>query len=177
MLRTDTTLPLPAGGPQTRLLRLGPVRAEAASSRHGFTPRIHTTPAFSMSQLRGALRAPSQRKPQMKREERKFRVQLWAQLSHRSSPDFRDLKTRLCLETRFFTEQVRSEEGFPRSLRGKDSVCQCRRHRRPIPGWGRSPGEEMATHPSVLAGRIPWTEEPGGPQSTGPQKSQTRPSH
>ena len=25
--------------------------------------------------------------------------------------------------------------------------------------------EEMATHSSILAWRIPWTEEPGGPQS------------
>ena len=25
----------------------------------------------------------------------------------------------------------------------------------------------MATHPSILACRIPWTEEPGGLQSTG----------
>ena len=25
----------------------------------------------------------------------------------------------------------------------------------------------MATHSSVLAWRIPWTEEPGGPQSLG----------
>ena len=25
--------------------------------------------------------------------------------------------------------------------------------------------EEMATHPSILAWRIPWTEEPGGLQS------------
>ena len=32
-----------------------------------------------------------------------------------------------------------------------------------IPGPGRFPGGEgMATHPSVLAWRIPWTEEPGG---------------
>ena len=30
-----------------------------------------------------------------------------------------------------------------------------------IPGSGRSPEEEMATH-SFLAWRIPWTEEPGG---------------
>ena len=29
-----------------------------------------------------------------------------------------------------------------------------------IPGSGRSPGE-MATHSSILAWRIPWTEEPG----------------
>ena len=31
-----------------------------------------------------------------------------------------------------------------------------------------------ATHSSVLARRIPWTEEPGGLQSMGSQKSQTR---
>ena len=30
--------------------------------------------------------------------------------------------------------------------------------------------EEMATHSGVLAWRIPWTEEPGGLQSTGPQR-------
>ena len=32
----------------------------------------------------------------------------------------------------------------------------------------------MATHSSILAWRVPWTEEPGGLQSTGSQKSQTR---
>ena len=32
----------------------------------------------------------------------------------------------------------------------------------------------MATHSSILAQEIPWTEEPGGLQSTGSQKSQTR---
>ena len=31
-----------------------------------------------------------------------------------------------------------------------------------IPGLGRSLEEEMATHFSILAWRIPWTEEPGG---------------
>ena len=40
---------------------------------------------------------------------------------------------------------------------------------------GEDPLEEgMATHSSVLAWRIPWTEEPGGLQSTGTQ-SQTQP--
>ena len=33
--------------------------------------------------------------------------------------------------------------------------------------------EGMATHSSILAWRIPWTEEPGGLQSTGSQKSWT----
>ena len=30
--------------------------------------------------------------------------------------------------------------------------------------------KEMATHCSILAWRIPWTEEPGGLQSTGSQR-------
>ena len=30
--------------------------------------------------------------------------------------------------------------------------------------------KEMATHSSVLARKIPWTEEPGGLQSTGSQR-------
>ena len=29
--------------------------------------------------------------------------------------------------------------------------------------------EGMATHSNILAGRIPWTEKPGGLQSTGLQ--------
>jgi len=33
-----------------------------------------------------------------------------------------------------------------------------------IPGSGRSPGERNATHSSILAWRIPWTEKPGGLQ-------------
>ena len=38
---------------------------------------------------------------------------------------------------------------------------------------GEDPLEKgMATHSSILAWRIPWTEEPGGLQSIGPQ-SQT----
>ena len=42
--------------------------------------------------------------------------------------------------------------------------------------WVRSLGredpleEEMATHSSILAWRIPWTEEPGGLQFTGSQR-------
>ena len=38
-----------------------------------------------------------------------------------------------------------------------------------IPGSGRFPGK-MATHSSILAWKIPWTEEPGGLQSTGSQR-------
>ena len=38
-----------------------------------------------------------------------------------------------------------------------------------IPGSGRSLKEVMATHSSLLAWRIPWTEEPGRLQSMGLQ--------
>ena len=37
-------------------------------------------------------------------------------------------------------------------------------------GWEDPPEEGMATHSSILAWRIPWTEEPGGLQSTGLQR-------
>ena len=39
-------------------------------------------------------------------------------------------------------------------------------------GWEDPPEKEMATHSSILAWRIPWTEEPGRLQSMGSQ-SQT----
>ena len=39
-----------------------------------------------------------------------------------------------------------------------------------VPGSGRCPGEGMATHASILAWEIPWTEEFGGLQSMGPQR-------
>ena len=40
-----------------------------------------------------------------------------------------------------------------------------------IPGLEDSLEKEMATHSSILAWEIPWTEEAGGLQSTGVQKS------
>ena len=41
------------------------------------------------------------------------------------------------------------------------------------PRSGICPEREMATHSSILALEIPWTEEPGGLQAMGSQ-SQTR---
>ena len=43
---------------------------------------------------------------------------------------------------------------------------QCRRHEMWVQslGWEDLPKEDMATHSSVLAWRIPWTEKPGGLQ-------------
>ena len=62
--------------------------------------------------------------------------------------------------------------GFLGGSDGKESACNAG-DLGSIPGLGRSPGEGMATHFSIVAWRIPWTEEPGGLQSMGLQ-SQTR---
>ena len=58
---------------------------------------------------------------------------------------------------------------FPGGASGKEPACQCTRHRDigSILGLGRSPGGGMATHSSIPAWRILWTEELGGLQSTG----------
>jgi len=37
-------------------------------------------------------------------------------------------------------------------------------------GWVDPLEEGMATHSSILAWRIPWTEEPGGLESMGSQR-------
>ena len=39
-----------------------------------------------------------------------------------------------------------------------------------ISGLGKSPGIKMATHSSILAWKIPWTEVPGELQSMGLQR-------
>jgi len=40
-----------------------------------------------------------------------------------------------------------------------------------MPGLGKSQEKGIATHSSILAWRIPWTEEPGGLQSTWSQST------
>ena len=56
---------------------------------------------------------------------------------------------------------------------GKESICNagdlCL-----ILGSGRSLGDRNATHCSILVWRMLWIEKPGGLQSMGSQKSQTR---
>ena len=41
-------------------------------------------------------------------------------------------------------------------------------------GWEDPLEEKMVTHSSILAWKIPWTEEPGGLQSPGSQMSWTQ---
>ena len=40
-----------------------------------------------------------------------------------------------------------------------------------LPGLGRPPEKEMATHSSILAWKSPWTGEPGGLQPAGSQRA------
>ena len=55
---------------------------------------------------------------------------------------------------------VQIDVGLPGGLGGKASVYNVG-DLGLIPGSGRFPGKEMATHSSTLAWKIPWTEEPG----------------
>ena len=49
-------------------------------------------------------------------------------------------------------------------LSNKESTCnqETEEKKGSISGLGRSPEEEMATHSSILAWEIPWTEKSGG---------------
>ena len=73
-----------------------------------------------------------------------------------------------------FTTLKNSSVDFPGGTSSKAPTCQCKRHKRCRfdhciePGYPKDTLEEgMTTHFSILAWRIPWTEEPGGLQSTG----------
>ena len=57
-----------------------------------------------------------------------------------------------------------TEKGFPGGASGKESACQLGRHKiHSFNPWVRKiPSRRAATHSTILAWRIPWTEEPGG---------------
>ena len=65
--------------------------------------------------------------------------------------------------------------GFPGGVSGKEPPCECRRHETQVLplGWEDPLKEGMAILSSILAWRIPWTEEPGG-YSPWVTKSRTR---
>ena len=56
--------------------------------------------------------------------------------------------------------------GFPGCATDKEPTCQCRRHETWVWSLGQENPlqQEMGTHSSILAWRIPWIEEPGGLQ-------------
>ena len=67
--------------------------------------------------------------------------------------------------------------GLPRWLNGKESACQCRRHKRCRfnPWVGKIPRmRKWPSTPQYSSWKIPWTEEPGGVQSIGSQNSLTQ---
>ena len=56
--------------------------------------------------------------------------------------------------------------GFAGGVSGKEPTCQCRKHKKcGFGSWvGKIPWREgTATQSGILAWRIPWTGEPGGP--------------
>ena len=55
---------------------------------------------------------------------------------------------------------------------GKATACNARDQVQSL-GQEYPLEKEMATHSSILAWEIPWTEEPGGLQSMGSQESDT----
>ena len=63
-------------------------------------------------------------------------------------------------------------EGFPGAQR-VESSCNAADTGDGSLGQEDPPEKEMATHSSILAWRIPWTEEPGRLQSVGSQESDT----
>ena len=64
---------------------------------------------------------------------------------------------------------------FPGGASGKEPAFQCRRYETLVQslGWEDPLEEGMATHSSILAWRIPWTEEPGGYSPWGCKESDT----
>ena len=66
------------------------------------------------------------------------------------------------------SQRPRWDRGFPGGSDSEESACNVG-DLGSIPGLGRSPGEGTTTHSSILAWRIPRTEEPGGLQSMGSQ--------
>ena len=65
--------------------------------------------------------------------------------------------------------RIDSEFRPPGSIDGKESACSAG-DPGSILGWEYPQEKGMATHYCILAWRIPWTEEPGGPQSVGSQR-------
>ena len=68
-----------------------------------------------------------------------------------------------------FADNLVILRGVPGDSDGKESACNAGDLIRSL-GWEDSLEKEMATHSSILAGRIPWAEEPGKLQSTGSQR-------
>ena len=60
--------------------------------------------------------------------------------------------------------------GFPSGAQGKESACQIQETQEIQVLSLDSLEKQKVTHSSILAGKIPWAEEPGGLQSMGSQR-------
>jgi len=58
---------------------------------------------------------------------------------------------------------------LPNASEGEESAYNARDPGQSL-GWGDALEKGIATPSSILAWRIPWTEEPGGLRSTGSQR-------
>ena len=61
-----------------------------------------------------------------------------------------------------FKKSIRQNLSFPGGTNGKETTCQCRRHMRcglESLGWEDPLEERVITYSSILAWRMPWTEE------------------
>ena len=68
-----------------------------------------------------------------------------------------------------FAPTQRASLGFPGGSICKESACNAGDWVQSL-GWEVPLEEEMATHSSIPAWRVPWTEEPGRLQSMGSQR-------
>ena len=67
---------------------------------------------------------------------------------------------------------VQELEGLPggSAVKTPPAIQEVQERRVPSPGREDPLEDGMATHSSILAWRIPWTEEPGGLESAGSQR-------
>ena len=79
----------------------------------------------------------------------------------------REMLSRTCTSCGFCA--IVDREGLPSSSDGKESTCNAG-DLRLTPCQEYPLEKKMATHSSILAWEIPWTEEPGGLQFIGSQR-------
>ena len=69
----------------------------------------------------------------------------------------------------FFSVGCKNTMGFPGSSADKESTCNAGETWAQFLGWEHPLEKGTAAHSGIFAWRIPWTEKPGGLQSTGLQ--------
>ena len=73
--------------------------------------------------------------------------------------------------------QSRQLQSWASQVKNQPVMQETQEMQFPSLGWEDALGEVMATHSSILAWEIPWTEEPAGLQSMGPETDVTEYTH